>query len=219
MYVCIRISFIPDDLHIVVPSSWSSTTSIQHCRSSSYMIVIVLFFFLSIYLSPIFSSMSFLSWRVLFFRPSNQPNKKPTNQIIKTLATKAVSTSGKLVDSYLLLLLFRVCFFSIFFVMMSHFILYKYFVFNRLSHHFYQSYHNEFIIKSKWLFSLLKNFSFTHTHTHWYQSSSSCPICACGYCRRIQGSFDCYCPLSYAIAIFIYHTICVFFFFMILDLM
>lgn len=163
--MCIRISFISEDLHIVVPSSWSSTTSIQHCRSSSYMIVIVLFFFLSIYLSPIFSSMSFLSWRVLFFRPSNQPNKKPTNQIIKTLATKAVSRSGKLVDSYLLLLLFRVCFFSIFFVMMSHFILYKYFVFNRLSHHFYQSYHNEFIIiKSKWLFSLLKNFSFTHTH-------------------------------------------------------
>lgn len=91
--VCIRISFIPEDLHIVVPSSWSSTTSIQHCRSSSYMIVIVLLFFLSIYLSLIFSSMSFLSWRVLFFRPSNQPNKKPTNQIIKTLATKAVSRS------------------------------------------------------------------------------------------------------------------------------
>lgn len=80
VYVCIRISFIPDDLHIVVPSSWSSTTSIQHCRSSSYMIVIVLFFFLSIYLSLIFSSMSFLSWRVLFFRPTNQPTKQKTNQ-------------------------------------------------------------------------------------------------------------------------------------------
>ena len=74
MYVCIRISFIPEDLHIVVPSSWSSTTSIQHCRSSSYMIVIVLLFLSLYYFSHT------LFWCLLSWRVSQSTNQTKTNQ-------------------------------------------------------------------------------------------------------------------------------------------